>query len=264
MCRCKVNIKDPLCLIYSWRTNRSIHHLCKTARDRERWGQRKERRKGWKDVNRCNSRFADMHEGNTETLCRALNVAQWWFCTGGTQMGPLLGPELVNESQWGGVERADIMNQTALWQRNIEVPSMPFSIMARCPSGRWSCGLTQTWQPSAVPRVKLSKHWKWIIIFSHCGWKTTIRPNEEPRGDLLWALINGAECVWWLFTLFNLFQKTLQKLEVKSIEWKKLVWVMKLSRTQSVDRSQLSQVEGQRSCLSGWERILGLVGSVRV
>lgn len=27
-------------------------------------------------------------------------------------MGPLPGPELVNESQQGGAERADIMNQT--------------------------------------------------------------------------------------------------------------------------------------------------------
>lgn len=91
----------------------------------------------------------------------------------------------------------------AQWQRSIEVPSMPFSIMEGCPSACWSRGSTQTWQHFSTPRVRMSKHWKWVIIFSQCSWKTTIRPNEGPHRDLLWALINGVQHVRGLFTESN-------------------------------------------------------------
>lgn len=56
------------------------------------------------------SHVTDMHEGNTEAVVSCIQCYdQQGFCTGGTQMGPLLG---LNESPRGGVEPTDIMNQT--------------------------------------------------------------------------------------------------------------------------------------------------------
>lgn len=73
-------------------------------------------------------------------------------------------------------------------------------------------------------------------------------------------LFGGDYVSWVLFMLFNCFYKNLRISPFKQ----GLVWEVKLSRIQIVDRSHLRPVKGQRSRLSGWECILRLVGFVKI
>lgn len=83
---CKVNITDLICLIYSWRNNQFIHHICQTVKDTERekgrevvGGKTKEReerkRQELSEYTQQTVKWLDWKRWNkSDEWCPALNV----------------------------------------------------------------------------------------------------------------------------------------------------------------------------------------------